>query len=338
VAIRTSAAREIDALITDLSSDRTVVRETALARLTVIGPRAVVHLLNLATRADAPAPGRVAALRALEAIGDTRAIDAAKQALDDAEKPVAVAAAGLLQRFLTGTRGTEVTDVVTAKALDRTAPEAVRLAALIALQELGHAALQPLWKALQGDSSRSVRAFAADAQTGRHGEVASDTAREALDDPERLRRELSLNVAPTTLPELQALIDRIRAREESASGTQRDAWTRARGAAHVALAKRGSRLALYDLRESLERTRAPLPVEFMAALSLAGDATCLDSIAAAHAQAAGADNDWWRSHLVDTFHAIVRREKLTGRHAVMKKIQKRWPQILQSSSRTPERR
>jgi HEAT repeat protein len=331
VAIRTSAAREIDALITELSSDRTVVRETALARLTVIGPRAVVHLLDLAARTDAPVPGRVAALRALEAIGDTRAIDAAKHALDDAEKTVAVAAAGLLQRFLTGTRGADVTDVVTAKALDQTAPDAVRLAALVALQELGRAALEPLWKALQRDSSRSVRAYAADAQAGRHREVASDTPHEALDDPEKLRRELSLEAGRTTLPELQRLIDHIRAREESASGTQRDAWRRARGAAHVVLAKRGSRLALYDLRESLERAREPLPVEFMAALSLAGDATCLDSIAAAHAHAAGAENEWWRNHLVDTFHAIVRREKLTGRHAVMKKIQKRWPQILQSS-------
>ena len=330
MAIRTSAAREIDALITDLSSDRAVVRETALARLTVIGARAVVHLIDLADRTDAPPAARVAALRALEAIGDTRAIDAAKQALDDTEKTVTVAAAGLLQRFLTCTRGAEVTDVLTAKALERKAPEAVRLAALVALQDLGHAALQPLWKALAGDSSRSIRAYAADAQRGVHREVESDAAREALDDPERLRRALSLNTAPTTLPELQRLIDRIRAREESASGPQRDAWRRARGAAHVALAKQGSRLALYDLRESLERSTAPLPVEFMAALSLAGDATCLDSIAAAHAHA-GSDNEWWRNHLADTFRAIVRREKLTGRHAVMKKIRKRWPQILPSS-------
>jgi HEAT repeat protein len=330
VVIRSSSAREVDALITDLSCDRTVVREAALARLTVIGARAVVHLTDLAARTTASAPGRVAALRALEAIGDARAIDVAKRALGDDDKAVAVAAAGLLQRFLTGNRGADVTDALTATALDRGAQEAVRLAALLALEDLERAALEPLWEALATDSSGSVRAHAADARRGRHVEVASDVGPAPLDDPERLRRELSTNGRPVSLPELQRLIDRIRTREESESGAQREAWRRARGAAHVAVAKRGSRLALYDLRESLERSTSPLPVEFMAALSLAGDATCLDSIAAAHAHT-GADDEWWRDHLSDAFHAIVRREKLTGRHAVMKKIQKRWPQILRTT-------
>jgi len=330
VTIRASAAKEIDALLNDLSSERAVVRETALARLTVIGGRAVVHLTDLADSTTASPSGRLAALRALEAIGDARAIDGAKRALNDTDKTIAIAAIGLLQRFLSASRGAEVTDALTTKALDRAAPDAVRLAALVALEHLGPAALEPLWKVLAGDSSRSVRAHIEDARRGRHADVSSDTPAAALDDPERLRRELSRRGAAATLPELQQLIDRIRAREESASGAERDAWRRARGTAHVAMAKRGSRLALYDLRESLERSRSPLPVEFMAALSLAGDATCLDSIAAAHALAAGPDNAWWRDHLADAFHAIVRREKLTGRHAVMKKIQKRWPQILQT--------
>ena len=66
----------------------------------------------------------------------------------------------------------------------------------------------------------------------------------------------------------------------------------------------------------------------MAALSLIGDATCLESIAAAYAHAPAKPDDWWRGHLVDAFRAIVKREKLTARHAVMKKIQKRWPAIL----------
>ena len=124
------------------------------------------------------------------------------------------------------------------------------------------------------------------------------------------------------------MLVRIRAREESETGAARDAWTRARGAAHVALARRGSRLGVYDLRESLEKSGTPLPVEFMAALSLIGDATCLESIAAAYAYAPATQDDWWRDHLVDTFRAVVKREKLDARHAVMKKIQKRWPAIL----------
>jgi hypothetical protein len=91
---------------------------------------------------------------------------------------------------------------------------------------------------------------------------------------------------------------------------------------------------LYDLRESLEHSAGPLPVEFMAALSLAGDATCLESIAAAYSHAAGSpgDNDaWWRDHLADAFRAIVKREHVTARHAVMRKIQKRWPAIVSTT-------
>jgi len=331
VAIRSSSAREIDALIADLTSDRPVVRETALARLTVIGPRAVVHLVGLVETTATPPSTRLAALRALDAIDDVRAIDVAKSALDDADRAVAVAAAGLLQRFLTGSRGVEVTDALTAKALDRSVVDAVRIAALVALQDLGRGPLEPLWKALAHDSSRSVREHVVEAGHGRHPEVGDAVV---VDDPEKLRRELSLRRGSPTVSELQGLIDRIRAREESETGAQRDAWRRARGAAHVALARRGSRLALYDLRESIERAKTPLPVEFMAALSLAGDATCLESIAAAHAHAAGPENDWWRVHLADAFHAIVQREQLNGRHAVMKKIRKRWPGILSTTSRT----
>ena len=39
-----------------------------------------------------------------------------------------------------------------------------------------------------------------------------------------------------------------------------------RGALHQALALRGSRVALYDLRETIERPPAPLPSSFLAAL------------------------------------------------------------------------
>ena len=47
----------------------------------------------------------------------------------------------------------------------------------------------------------------------------------------------------------------------------------------------------------------------------------LHAIAAAHGRAT---DRWWRQHLADTFQAIVAREGLTRRHAVMKKIEKRW--------------
>ena len=329
---RPSAAGTVAALIADLSSERPVVRETALARLTVIGARAVVHLTALAQDKDAPVTSRIAALRALEAIGDPRAIDAAKSALNAGDRGIGVAAAGILQRFLTGKRGADVTDALTAKALDRMAPDAVRLAALVALEDLGAPVLEPLLKALARDTSASVRAHVADLKGGRSAEVASEETGALVDDPDKLRRELSLHQTTTSLPDLHALLQRIRAREEAEKGLRRESWTRARGAAHVALARRGSRLGLYDLREALEHSIAPLPIEFMTALSLVGDASCLESIAAAYTHIAGGDDGWWSDHLADTFRAIAKREKITSRHAVMKKIQKRWPAVLAAST------
>jgi hypothetical protein len=37
------------------------------------------------------------------------------------------------------------------------------------------------------------------------------------------------------------------------------------------------------------------------------------------------DDRWWRDHLADAFDAIVKREGVTRRHVVMKRILERWP-------------
>ena len=93
-------------------------------------------------------------------------------------------------------------------------------------------------------------------------------------------------------------------------------------ATHLALAQRNSRLALYDLRETIESTRERIPVEFYAAVTVIGDTSCLEALAIAHTRA---KDDWSRRQLADAFRAIVGREKLTRGHAVAKKIEKRWP-------------
>ena len=122
----------------------------------------------------------------------------------------------------------------------------------------------------------------------------------------------------------------MREREAAETGARRTEWTRVRGRAHVALAERGSRIALYDLRESIEAARSPLPVEFLAALTTAGDTSCLEAIASAYVGATspttpnGEQSDWWRDHLAEAFGVIVRREGLTRRHAQVKRIEKRW--------------
>jgi hypothetical protein len=331
VTIRTSSAKAIDALLSDLRSESAVTREAAIARLTVIGPRAVERLVDLVERPEVGAMARGAAFRTLEALGDARALDAALRATADADADVAAAAVAVIRVFLRGRRGAAALDRLMTLVLNRACHETVRLEALAALGDLEPSTLEPLWQALADDPSRAIRGRVA---AGRRGQPQPDASaaeqmaaaaeRELPDDPDVLRRLLADGTA-APLPGLHRIVERVREREASEPPARRGEWTRARGTAHVALAKRSSRLGLYDLREALEGATAPLPVEFLAALSLVGDAGCLEAIAAAHARAT---DRWWRDHLRDTFRAIVTRERLTRRHAVMKRIQKRWPALV----------
>jgi HEAT repeat protein len=334
VVIKTSSGKEIAALVAGLSADCCSAREAAVARLTVIGARAVERLVEVAS-SDAPALARAAAFRALEAIGDRRGFDAALRSLDDTDPSIAAAAASAVRPFLRGAAGAIGLDRLAALALDAARDAPGRLAAMQALADLDSAALAPLWTTLRDDKDASVRAYARERAAKRPAVRADpaallEAAADGLlpEDAGALRQALAHVPDPVAVTTLLRLVQRIRERESLETGPRRDEWTMARAAAHAALAARGSRLALYDLRESLEATTAPLPVEFLAALSAIGDASCLESIAAANARwsASGhAERDWWRRHLIEAFRAIVSRERLTRRHAVMKKIEKRWP-------------
>jgi hypothetical protein len=97
------------------------------------------------------------------------------------------------------------------------------------------------------------------------------------------------------------------------------------------LALRGSRVALYDLRETLEERSMRLPVSFLTALHALGDASCLEPLASAWDRAGSdrtADGQRWRQQLATAFRAITQRERITKRHAVMKRIAARWPGLL----------
>jgi hypothetical protein len=93
---------------------------------------------------------------------------------------------------------------------------------------------------------------------------------------------------------------------------------------HQHLASRGSRLALYDLREALEGATGPLPVGFLSAAAVIGDTSCLTPLARAWVES-GHDDRWWRDHVAEAFGAIVAREALTRRHPALKLILERWP-------------
>lgn len=197
-------------------------------------------------------------------------------------------------------------------ALDGTRDARVRLAALDALSELPRHVVQPVLE----QASAALRAAPDISPAGTAG----------MDDPLAAREWVTTHrTAPlSTLHDL-VMHTRERERREPAARA-RQSWLIARGAVYAALARRGSRVALYDLRESFDAAQEPLPLDFLAAMSALGDDTCLAPLARAWAAAPG--ETWWRNRLRDAAREIVKREKLTGRHAAVKRVRAKWPGFL----------
>jgi len=331
VTIRASSAKQIDTLVADLCAGNAIARDAAIARLTVIGSRAVARLLTV-VESGSDQFARVAALRALEAIGDPRALDPALDVMAASDAAVATAAARVVRAFVRGPRSASAVDGLTSVALDPSRPEVLRVAAIQALRELEAATVAPLLASLRADSSSTVRAAAsaddsrAPRPTREHAvgvlRAAADTSLSV--DPATLRRMLGREGGSIPLPDLLRIVERVREREAVEPAARRAEWITVRAAAHLALAQRDSRLALYDIRESLEAAVTPLPVDMLAALSLVGDQSCLEAMASAYARS---KDTWWRDRLADTFRAIASREQLTRRHAIVKRIEKRWKQV-----------
>jgi HEAT repeat protein len=335
VVIRASSGKQVEALVAALAADDVVRREAAVARLIVIGARAVDRLVAL-VESNAPTASRAAALRVLEAIEEPRGLDAPLAATDDRDSTLVLQAIASMRAFLRGSRGADALDRLTRIALDTSRDERVRTAAIAALSDLDASTLQPLWASLKQDPNAAVRHHVeALAKRSARTPAVRDPVDELNaaaegglpDDPAAVRDALVQAAHRVALPRVHRILERIREREAAEpAGSRRAEWTRARGAAHVVLANRGSRLAVYDLRESLESAVAPLPVDFLAALSRVGDVSCLEPIAVAYARSrrpAREHHDWWCAHLADAFRAIVAREKVTRRHRTVMKLAKR---------------
>jgi hypothetical protein len=339
VVIKRSSAREVSALLQDLESGPAAARDAAVARLAVIGTRAVEGLLGAARTGGSPA-ARAGALAALEAIADPRSADVAIDSLDDPDDVVRAAAAATARRLLDAARGAEVLDRLTAIAVDAGRADRARLAALEALRHVSRPALALLSARLREDPSAAVRA----SMLGGGGgavlppiEALERAAGGALpDDPDSMRQWLAAAGAQAPLPTLHRIVQLVHARErETADQARKGAWTTARAVAHQVLAERGSTVALYDLRETIE-TGEPAAVEMLAALRAIGDRSCLEPIASAYSRlttGAGGrakaqdlpSTAWWAEHLAAAFRAIAAREKLTERQAIAKRIRSRWP-------------
>lgn len=302
----------MDTLIEHLRDGSPVQREAAIARLRVIGARAVDRLVALA-RSRGPDGARAAALKALEGIDEPRSREAALALLADPSAAVAAAAVNVMRAWIGS--DTVVLDAITALALDKTRPTPARLAALDALAELPRAMIQPVLHQVDAEDA----AFA--------DRVAGARRSTALDDPSGAREWIAKRGATAPLSEVHAMIARIRDRErEESSARRREEWQVVRAAAHLALAERDSRVALYDLRETFDTAQSALPLDLLNAAASIGDASCLEPMARAWTRAGR--ELWWKDRLAYTARAIVAREKLTSRSAVIKRVRERHPGFL----------
>jgi HEAT repeat protein len=334
VVIRRFAAEEIRQLVDRLTGDDVLRREAASARLAIIGSRAVGTL----TRAlDSPLPpsAQTAILRTLEAIHDPRSVAPAAGLVDSPDVETASAAADVLRGFLRSADAAlaeAAFERLTSVTLDPTRPEPVRAAALEALSELPAETTAQVLRELRHDPSGRLRGIAArPVEAASRAETLTEvTAAARCPEPRDLRAMLAAEAGSTPLPVLRRLVDLLREREAAETASpRRTEWQAARAAVHQSMAARRSRLALYDLRETLAAVPGPLPVGFMAALETVGDASCLDEIAAAYIRARRARDNWWVEHLVLAFRSIVSRERLTRRSAALKHVASKRPHVLE---------
>lgn len=313
-------------LIEELVSNDALRRETAIARLSVIGSRAVTRLLALAVDATAPVTGRLAALTALEAIADPRACTAMIGLATGADVRLAVPAIAVLGVLAQGdhAHADRAFDILTQTALDASVDSDRRIAACRALEGLPANIVSPILEALSAESAEPVQAHATRAMAQSTAPIESLIDSGLPKDPAVMIAILREEGAGASVTVLRELVARVRERERATrNAAARAQWMVARGLLHQHLAAQNSRLAVYDLREALADASEPLPVGFLAAVAAVGDVTCLEPIAASWLDAG--DNRWWRDHLAEAFSAIVRREKITRRHAIMKKILERSP-------------
>lgn len=313
--IKATTDVEVRTLIGALGADAPARREAAIARLLILGPRALGRLVT-AYDTTPDRLTRLAILRVLEASPDERALTIARKAISESGD-LAVAGVAILRELIArGTRSThaEALEALLTLSVDPDLDRRVRVAAAEALDGAPEDIRQAIGESLPVVDS-AEDALWEDASEGR-----------LPDDPAALRDALTAHADRTPLPVLRRMIECVRDREQTVTPeTRREQWRAVRGALHQAVALRGSRIALYDLRETVEGTTAPLPPSFLAAIHAVGDASCLEPIATAFARAA--QHDRWRHQLAQTFHAVAKRERLTRKHSAIRRALAKSPDL-----------
>jgi hypothetical protein len=318
-------APSIAALLHDVVDGAPIAREAAVARLAIAGPRAEGLVLQALAAADPR--GQAALLGVLERLTSARALEAGVALLSAADPTVATAAVAAVRAHLGADdpdMASRALDALVTTSLDPARAEGARLAAIDAIGDAG-GATHALQARLHDDPSARVRRAVGDAAgpagiagPGQIEAIAADPGH----DPLAVQRLLGEVGAQGSLSALHQLVLAIAHRERTAAtAAERAGWTVALGAAHHALAARGSRLGRLDLRDALERTPPERLGELVAAAEAIGDATCLAPLAAAWTAAEGPT----RARIEAAFAAIVARDRLTRRHAAVKDVLARWP-------------
>ncbi|HEY8549780.1 MAG TPA: hypothetical protein VIL35_07495 [Vicinamibacterales bacterium] len=338
--IQRSPSTRIAALVQDLLEGDPVRREAAIARLTIAGPRAEASLLKALD--DAPPRGQAAVLHALERLATPRGLAAGLARLSSPDPSVAAAAVGAVRPHLQANdaaAAARALDALMEVCLDASRPEHVRLAALEALSDLGESRLAAMRERLRTDPAEAIRKAAGFESGERSREAVAAARLEAMaadpgDDPAAVQELVAEAGARVSLSTLHTLVLRLADRERLADGaSQKAAWSVARADVHRTLGERGSRLALFDLRDSLERAPQEAIEALIAAARAVGDGSCLLPLAAVWSRSTTPAT---REHAARAFHAIVTREGLTRRHAAIRRVQEKWPRAAAAFLATPE--
>lgn len=277
-----SRSGRVRALVRQLASERPAERESAVAQLTLLGPRAVEPLL--ASMPEAPPPARVAALEVLERLGDRRAGPAVLDLVYDPSRPVALRAIELA-----GQRGDPRSAAVLAEVLAQ-GPGALRRPAVEALARLHGAgvveALAPLVDTLVDEGAETaLRLAVLDALLRIEPPLPRSTLRPlqrrlaSSDDPAVVRRASDLD-RPTNRP--KDVVERLRGGEVGADEARRIA---------AALLDSGA-VPLERLHQALEEASSPRSVRALAAvLGVVGGPASIPALSRALARGADTAGD-----------------------------------------------
>ena len=327
-----SRSRETQALVARLSSARAAEREAAVARLLVLGPRALPAAL-----AALPGSGselRLCVLDLLEHTGDARARAAVMALCGDRNGLVARRALALLSRYPEPKAAATAARVLCGGPADRRVSAA---RALCALHGRGLVeALEPLLDVILDEAEdegfrREALAslHAVDPKTAAtlraklargvgplarpEALPALHTALERATDPKTLGAladAIGRLRSPTSIPVLSHALKRLRDLPSRAGG---EAQAEAISRLHLALAALDSRIALFDLRERLLAGPRLAATTLLEAAEQIGDASLVPALARIHAE-----ERTLRTRSATVFAAIVARERLRPRSAALR--------------------